>query len=86
MLLAQTRKQVDRELQELGFVQATQKIVKDDGIGALLVGLGPTIWGYLLEGAMVSPFCITFGLKKNHLKISPNTSLPANRNLAFMKC
>ena len=50
----QTKKQVDPQLQNLSFVDATKKIVKDEGMGALLAGLGPTIWGYLLEGAMVS--------------------------------
>ncbi|CAB9496369.1 Phosphate carrier protein, mitochondrial [Seminavis robusta] len=50
--VVKTRKQVDPELQELGFVQATQKIVKDEGVGTLLAGLGPTVFGYLLEGSM----------------------------------
>lgn len=50
--VVKTKKQVDPALQDLSFVDATKKIVKDDGIDALLVGLGPTIVGYLLEGAM----------------------------------
>jgi solute carrier family 25 phosphate transporter 3 len=33
-------------------VKATMKIVKNDGIQTLLAGLGPTAWGYLLEGAV----------------------------------
>ena len=33
------------------FAQATAKIVKEEGINSLLAGLGPTTFGYLLEGA-----------------------------------
>ena len=35
----------------MNFVQATKKIIKDEGVGTLVAGLGPTIWGYLLEGS-----------------------------------
>lgn len=31
---------------------ATASIVKSEGVGALLSGLGPTIVGYGIEGAM----------------------------------
>lgn len=31
---------------------AGHEIVKEDGFGALWAGLGPTYWGYLLEGAV----------------------------------
>lgn len=58
--VVKTRKQVDSDLQELSFMQATQKIVKDEGVGGLLTGLGPTVWGYLLEGSMVSKMLCLF--------------------------
>lgn len=50
--VVKTRKQVDTDLEDLSFVKATQKIIKDEGVGGLLAGLGPTIWGYLMEGSM----------------------------------
>ena len=33
-------------------VKSTMKIIKNDGLQTLLAGLGPTTWGYLLEGAV----------------------------------
>lgn len=50
--VVKTRLQVDTDLQHLSFIQATRKIIKNEGIGALLVGLGPTVLGYLMEGSM----------------------------------
>lgn len=50
--VVKTRKQVDPTLQEIGFMEATQKIVKEEGAGALVAGLGPTVFGYMMEGAM----------------------------------
>jgi len=50
--VVKTRKQVDPKLYKLNFVDATRHIVKHEGLNALLAGLGPTIWGYMLEGAI----------------------------------
>jgi solute carrier family 25 phosphate transporter 3 len=48
----QTRKQVNDNLSEKSFLAVGHQIVKDEGFGALWAGLGPTYWGYLLEGAV----------------------------------
>lgn len=50
--VVKTRKQVDPVLYRKSFVEATKAIVEQDGAGALLAGLGPTTWGYMLEGAV----------------------------------
>lgn len=51
--LHQTRKQIDESLKDTSIIKSGLKIVKDDGgFNALLAGLGPTIFGYLFEGAV----------------------------------
>jgi len=50
--VVKTRQQVDSSYKEKGLVALTLKIVKDEGITTLLAGLGPTTFGYLLEGAV----------------------------------
>lgn len=50
--VVKTRQQIDPELKEKGMVKSTMKIIKNDGVGALLAGLGPTTWGYLFEGSV----------------------------------
>ncbi|KAG7361363.1 mitochondrial carrier protein [Nitzschia inconspicua] len=47
-----TRKQVDLRLADISFFAAGRDIIKEEGFGALWAGLGPTYWGYLLEGAV----------------------------------
>ncbi|KAL3928568.1 MAG: hypothetical protein SGARI_004996 [Bacillariaceae sp.] len=47
-----TRKQVDTKLADKSFLAAGHGIVKQEGFGALWAGLGPTYWGYLLEGSV----------------------------------
>lgn len=47
-----TRQQVDPELAGKGVIKSTMKIIKKNGIGTLLAGLGPTTVGYLIEGAV----------------------------------
>jgi solute carrier family 25 phosphate transporter 3 len=43
---------VDTRLAEKSFLSAARSIVEEEGFGALWAGLGPTYWGYLLEGAV----------------------------------
>jgi solute carrier family 25 phosphate transporter 3 len=71
---------VDSELQGLNFVQAAQKIIKDEGVGSLLAGLGPTIWGYLMEGGC--KFGVYEVLKPAVIRIM--ASFAAATNLAFL--
>lgn len=47
-----TRKQVDPALADKSFLKAGREIIKVDGMTALWAGLGPTVFGYLLEGAV----------------------------------
>ena len=48
----QTRKQVDPDLLNTSFAKATVRIVEKEGLKTLLSGLGPTTFGYLLEGSL----------------------------------
>lgn len=50
--VVKTRQQVDPELAGKGVIKSTMKIIKKNGIGTLLAGLGPTTVGYLIEGAV----------------------------------
>jgi len=50
--VVKTRKQVDPELASKGFPQAFSYIFRNEGVGGLLSGLGPTAVGYLMEGAI----------------------------------
>jgi solute carrier family 25 phosphate transporter 3 len=43
---------VDPDLVNKSFVQATMRIIDREGIHTLLSGLGPTTFGYLLEGSL----------------------------------
>mmetsp|Transcript_27178 Transcript_27178/g.44922 ORF Transcript_27178/g.44922 Transcript_27178/m.44922 type:complete len:410 (+) Transcript_27178:174-1403(+) len=56
-----TRKQVDPELADKSFLAAGHEIVKEDGLMSLWAGLGPTYWGYMMEGAV--KFGVYEGLK-----------------------
>jgi solute carrier family 25 (mitochondrial phosphate transporter), member 3 len=49
--VVKTRQQVDPRKYGVGVVEAAQIIVEEEGAGALLKGLGPTIVGYGIEGA-----------------------------------
>jgi Mitochondrial carrier protein len=51
-LCEQTRIQADPEKYAGGMRQAAAQIIKTDGAQALLGGLGPTVVGYGIEGAM----------------------------------
>jgi len=50
--VVKTRKQVDPRLVDHSFLEAGRYIVKEEGFSALWAGLGPTTFGYLLEGAI----------------------------------
>lgn len=50
--VVKTRKQVDPDLVNTSFAKATARIIEKDGIKTLLSGLGPTTFGYLLEGSL----------------------------------
>jgi len=50
--VVKTRKQVDPTLTDVSFLEAGRRIVKEEGFSALWAGLGPTTFGYLLEGAI----------------------------------
>ena len=50
--VVKTRKQVDPALARQTFPQAFAYIWRNEGVGGLLSGLGPTAAGYLLEGAI----------------------------------
>jgi solute carrier family 25 phosphate transporter 3 len=50
--VVKTRKQVDSTLRNCTFVEATSKIIKEEGLHSLSAGLGPTIVGYLFEGSL----------------------------------
>lgn len=46
-----TRKQVDPRFLDKSFIETGRVLVKEEGFSALWAGLGPTVFGYLLEGA-----------------------------------
>ena len=50
--VVKTRIQSSPEKYSGGMRQATAQIIKEDGAQALLGGLGPTVVGYGIEGAM----------------------------------
>lgn len=58
--VVKTRMQQDPEKYNSGVINAARKIVSEEGIGFLLAGLGPTVVGYGLEGAMKFGFYETF--------------------------
>lgn len=50
--VVKTRKQVDPALENKDFLEATNEIIQKEGVQTLFSGLGPTVWGYLLEGSI----------------------------------
>lgn len=50
--VVKTRKQVDPAYCDLTMPVALRKLVATEGWSSLLVGLGPTFWGYFVEGAV----------------------------------
>jgi len=79
--VVKTRKQVDPTLTDVSFLEAGRRIVKEEGFSALWAGLGPTTFGYLLEGA------IKFGIYeilKPALKFWLSRIASVSTSLAFM--
>lgn len=50
--VVKTRMQSEPDVYNKGMLAATASIIATDGVSALLAGLGPTIIGYAVEGAM----------------------------------
>lgn len=79
--VVKTRKQVDPALTDKSFLETGRYIVKEEGFSALWAGLGPTTFGYLLEGA------IKFGVYevlKPALKFSLTRIASMSTSLAFL--
>eukprot|EP01038_Epipyxis_sp_PR26KG_P014288 gene14288-19168_t len=65
-----TKMQTDPEKYSKGVLQAAKDIVAAEGVGFLLSGLGPTVVGYGLEGALKFGFYETFKVLLSNLKTS----------------
>ncbi|EJT50563.1 phosphate carrier protein [Trichosporon asahii var. asahii CBS 8904] len=50
--VVKTRIQLEPEVYNKGMINAFRQIVKNEGAGALLTGLGPTVAGYAVQGAL----------------------------------
>jgi solute carrier family 25 phosphate transporter 3 len=50
--VVKTRKQVDADYVDCSFPDALRKLVQAEGPTSLFVGLGPTFWGYCIEGSV----------------------------------
>lgn len=88
--VVKTRKQVDPALENKSFIVAARELVKEEGMGALWAGLGPTAFGYLLEGAVkfgtyeiLKPFFKNF---LSGLAASTSISFFNSHILAYMLC
>jgi len=58
--VVKTRMQTEPEKYNHGVLHAAKEIVSQEGVGYLLAGLGPTVVGYGLEGALKFGFYETF--------------------------
>ena len=89
-MILQTRKQVDATLADKNVIEVCRDIYKNEGMGALWAGLGPTVWGYLFEGGV--KFGVYEALKpviaKSLARASSATSLAIlnSQLLAFILC
>ena len=79
-----TKIQLEPELEGLSLREATQTIVEEEGPGELLVGLGPTVIGYGIEGAL--KFGLYESLKPFFTGIFPTNVDPAEPYLAAAVC
>jgi len=76
--VVKTKKQVDPTLQNMKFLEASKQIVEKEGMSVLLAGLGPTTFGYLLEGAM------KFGVYEALKPLVKNLLVNIARKAAFL--
>lgn len=53
--VVKTRMQLQPQVYNKGMLNAFGQVIKNEGAGTLLTGLGPTFWGYFLQG------CFKFG-------------------------
>lgn len=79
-----TRKQVDPSLEDASFSEVTKRIIQQDGLIALLDGLGPTTVGYMLEGGI--KFGVYEVLKPIVLAFLEAHSRLNNQWMAYLMC
>jgi len=82
--VVKTKIQIERELEGLSLLEATQQIIEAEGPGELLVGLGPTVVGYGIEGAL--KFGLYESLKPFFTGLFPADADPAEPYLAAAVC
>ena len=82
--VVKTKIQIEPELEGLSLREATKKIIEEEGPGELLVGLGPTVIGYGIEGAL--KFGLYESLKPFFIGIFPANVDPAEPYLAAAVC
>lgn len=73
--VVKTKMQTNPERFNKGVVHAAGDIISKEGVGFLLAGLGPTVVGYGLEGALKFGFYETFKKIFDHAKVTPYTAL-----------
>jgi len=79
-----TKIQIEPELEGLSLLEATKQIIQEEGPGELLVGLGPTVVGYGIEGAL--KFGLYESLKPFFTGLFPADVDPAEPYLAAAVC
>ncbi|RYH20686.1 solute carrier family 25 protein [archaeon] len=67
--VVKTRMQTNPEKYDKGVLAAASDIIKTEGVGFLLAGLGPTVVGYGLEGALKFGFYETFKMVFAHVTV-----------------
>ena len=82
--VVKTKQQPEPELYNVGIQQAALSIVEKEGPGELLVGLGPTVVGYGIEGAL--KFGVYESLKPTFLALFGGNVDPAEPYLAAAVC
>ena len=82
--VVKTKIQIDPQLEGLSLLEATQQIIEAEGPGELLVGLGPTVVGYGIEGAL--KFGLYESLKPFFTGLFPADVDPAEPYLAAAVC
>ena len=82
--VVKTKIQIEPELEGLSLLEATQQIIEAEGPEELLVGLGPTVVGYGIEGAL--KFGLYESLKPFFTGLFPADVDPAESYLAAAVC